>query len=202
VPFRESSAILNDVKIKICGVTTKEDAARASSLGAWAVGLIFAEKSPRVLAIEEAKDARQGIVHALAIGVFQDQPEDFVLQAVETAGLDAVQLHGNESPEFCAAMPVPVYKAFQLDGETPDPSPYKVAGVLLETKAKAWPLAAELARGRKALLAGALTPENVAEAAQMVKPFAVDVSSGVESRPRVKDPKKLEAFFDACRRLP
>lgn len=202
------------MKVKICGLTRAEDVRLAVELGAWAAGLVFAP-SPRRLSVEKAKNLRGEIPRGvLAVGVFQDASREEILEAVRECSLDAVQLHGSESPEDCRGFPVPVFKAFSLKGEgRPALKDYEVAGVLLEPERRAgtrpslqaqralWKAAAGLKGARMLILAGGLDPGNVAEAVRTARPGAVDVSSGVESGPGIKDPAKLRAFFEAVRGL-
>jgi phosphoribosylanthranilate isomerase len=210
------------VRVKICGVTRAEDAREAGDRGAWAVGLILSGRGPRALDRERAARVRRAIPPGvLAVGVFVDQDPDEVGATVHDLGLDLVQLHGEEPPAVMAALPVPAIKAFPVDavsGKAPGAasvSRYSGAfGALFDTKvAKVtggtgktfdWSLLddpalrAALPSGRL-VLAGGLSPANVADAVRRVKPFAVDVSSGVEASPGAKDPSKLAAFFFALR---
>lgn len=201
------------MKIKVCGVTRAEDAALACELGAWAVGLIFAPKSPRLVSLAQAKEVREKIAGALAVGVFSGASREDILRAVSECALDAVQLHGDLSPAECAGFPVPVIKVF--NDAAPALEDYDVFAALLEpartdadraagrkpapeAQRRMWDAAAALqARGRLVILAGGLTPGNVAEAVRRARPDAVDVSGGVESSFGVKDPKKLRGFFKA-----
>jgi phosphoribosylanthranilate isomerase len=203
-------------RVKICGVTRPEDAALAARLGADAIGLNFWPRSRRHV---DAASARE-IVRALpplvlAVGVFVDQPLEDVRAIAREVGLGAVQLHGAEGRRDCDALaPLPVLKAFRCGaGDDLAGPPFvdhlaayegAVAGVLLDAAASGyggtgarcdWALAAEVARRVPVLLAGGLDPENVADAIRAVRPWAVDVASGVERAPGVKDPEKLAAFI-------
>jgi len=197
--------------IKICGITTAEDAQAAVECGASAVGFVFWPESPRYL---EPRLARAIIAtlpsSVTAVGVFVNQPASYVNGVVSLARLAAVQLHGDEAPAFAAEMTRPVIKAVSVDGDAsavggwPESvlvlvdamDPVRRGGTCIRAD---WLAAAAVARGRRVLLAGGLTPENVAEAIAQVQPFGIDVSSGVERRPGVKDHGRLKALFDAMR---
>lgn len=208
------------MRVKICGVTRAEDAERASHLGAWAVGLMFVPSSPRLLTLEAAKRLRSAIgPDTLAIGVFADADDELIRRAVAACKLDAVQLHGSETPEACAAAGAPAYKALPFAGPQDvarlEAYAGRAAGLVLETvrrmpggrervapeeQARRWKLARGCAGLGTLLLAGELTPGNVADAIRAARPAGVDVSGGVESSPGIKDPRKLEAFFEAVGR--
>jgi len=210
-------------RIKICGLTRPEDAALAAELGAWALGVIFAAESPRCVSLAKAQDvfaagmkAATGAGEApLRVGVFVNASMGEIEEAVRACRLDAVQLHGEESPEFCTGvrerLGVAVIKAVRVSG------PETVSGVvrfdtdfvLLDTyhperrggtgEAFDWSLAASLpetVRVQRLVLSGGLNPENSAAAVQATMPFAVDVASGVESAPGIKDPDKLRQMFE------
>jgi len=202
------------VKVKICGVTNLEDALAAVDAGADALGFMFYEPSPRNVSIRVAADIIRRLPPFIAkVGVFVNATEETVRMTVTECGLDTLQFHGDEPSEFWAKFSaLKVYKAFRiqnleslqalpahktdawlLDGFAPD----KLGG----TGAKFnWDLAVEAKKlGRPIILAGGLTPENVAEAVRMVQPFAVDVSSGVESWPGKKDHAKLRRFIAAAK---
>lgn len=207
------------MRVKICGVTRDSDARLACELGAWAVGLMFVPASPRAVDLDRAKRLRSAIgPDTLAIGVFADAGGDFVKKAVRDCRLDAVQLHGAESPQECAGAGAPAYKAVSFaepaDIRRLEPYSGRVAGFFLETVRRGpdgrekvggaelrrrWLLAREASRYGTLLLAGELTAENVAEAIRTAQPTGVDVCGGVEAEPGKKDPAKLEAFFRAVR---
>jgi phosphoribosylanthranilate isomerase len=198
-------------RVKICGVTRREDALLAARLGADALGLNFWPGSKRYVHPEAAR----AIVRALpplvvAVGVFVNPTRDEVLRAVEASGVGVAQLHGDEPPELCASLPCPVIKAFRVSGPASLAAlaAYDVQGVLLDAPAPGyggsgmtfdWALAAEVAASRPILLAGGLSPDNVAAAIRAVRPWGVDVASGVEASPGVKDPEKLRRFIDAAK---
>lgn len=196
------------VRVKICGITTVEDALLAVDAGADAIGLVFYDKSPRVVTPERAA----AIVSALppfvqAVGLFVNADIDVVNATAESCRLDLVQLHGDESPEFCAQAVRRVIKAFRVkDGESLLPmKDYRVSGYLLDAWSPAahggtgmtfnWDLARDVGGFGPVILAGGLTPDNVGSAVQMVAPYGVDVSSGVETRPGVKNPDMVRAFI-------
>ena len=197
-------------KVKICGITTAEDARLAAGLGASAVGLVFWPGSPRFVEMGQAK----AIVAALppfvsAVGVFVDQPEH-ALHVAREVGLSALQFHGDELPGAYRSSPVRVIKAVTVRDASALEEARAVpasATVLLDAHDRVkrggtgrqidWSIAAMIARERPVILSGGLTPENVAEAARTVAPYAIDVSSGVELAFGRKDPAKLRALFAA-----
>ena len=203
------------VRVKICGITRLEDARLAVSLGADALGFNFYEKSPRCLSPSEAWAILRKLPAMVStVGVFVNWDDSSIIALAKSLRLGAVQLHGDESDVIasrCAKF-FPVIKAFQtgpgfsladlrrftaassflLDAAPPTEgsSIYGGTGQLAN-----WKIAAGAAKKFPILLAGGLTPENVGEAIVAVRPYAVDVASGVESRPDKKDPSKLRAFF-------
>ena len=195
--------------VKICGITRAEDALAALEEGATALGFVFWPKSPRFIDPHRAR----AIVASLpppvvAVGVFVNQPADEVNRVAERVGLNAVQLHGDETPGFAATVTRPVMKAVSLANGWRDADAWPADVTLLVdahdmehrggTGRKAdWVAAATLAGRRRIVLAGGLTPENVREAIAAVRPFGIDVSSGVESAPGIKDGDKLAALFEA-----
>ncbi len=201
------------VKVKICGITILEDALAAAEAGADALGFVFWERSPRYVRLEEASAiARQLSPAILRTGVFVDPSEELVWRAITECGLNLLQFHGAESPEFCLRFGMMSMKAFRVRdatilGELPK---YATDAWLLDTYVSGaqggtgeifnWALAEEAQRlGRPVFLAGGLTPENVGPAILQAHPFGVDVSSGVEQRPGRKDHTKLKAFIRAAR---
>jgi indole-3-glycerol phosphate synthase len=196
------------VAVKICGITRVEDAQMAVSLGAAAVGFIMWPGSPRFVEPERVRAIVDALPPAvMKVGVFVNQSSDFVNDVVERAGLTHVQLHGDETPEQAAAIKRPVIKATSLSnvGSLDDwpadttwlvdaHDPVRRGGT---GKSGDWPAAAALARSRRVWLAGGLTPDNVGRAIAEVAPFGVDVSSGVEQAPGVKDHNRLKSLFEA-----
>lgn len=203
------------MKVKVCGLTRQEDVRLACALGAWAVGFVFAP-GPRQVTRKQVQSLRDAVIPGvLAVGVFVDAPREDILLALRDCRLDAIQLHGRETPQDCRGYSVPVFKALAHSGETElsQFKAYKVDRFLLEPARtpeersagrgpsqpaqKACWRYADRARGFSIILAGGLRPDNVAQAAKAARPYAVDVSGGVESRPGRKDPARLEAFFQA-----
>ncbi len=195
--------------IKICGVTSEEDALLAVAMGADAVGFIFAP-SPRQVAVGAvAEITRRLPSDVMSFGVFRDALAERVVEVVHQAGLRGAQLHGRESVEACAyvAERVPyVIKAFRAgDPGLSEHASYRSYAVLVDGPDPGsgrlfdWRLTEAIPPTRRLVLAGGLTPDNVAEAIQRVRPWGVDVSSGVEERPGRKDPRKVRAFVEAVR---
>jgi phosphoribosylanthranilate isomerase len=199
------------VRVKICGVTSARDARAACDLGAYALGFNFYEKSPRVIAPAEAWKLRQSLPQDVeAVGVFVNWKPTAVVALAEALQLSAVQLHGDECPRhatFCAKR-VPVIKAFRVTSDLSlgDLAKFRrVSGFLLDGARAGqyggtgctpdWSFARRAAATRPIILAGGLTPENVAEAILAVRPQAVDVASGVESMPGRKDHRKMREFL-------
>lgn len=197
--------------VKICGVTRVEDALLAVRLGADAIGLNLWPGSKRCVTVEAARAIAEALPASVAaVGVFVDPTRDEVLRAAERAGLDTIQLHGDEPPELAAALPFPVLKAIRVGGRDALAllARYEVEAFLLDAPSPGyggsgatfdWDIAAEAARTARVILAGGLVPGNVAEAIRRVRPCAVDVASGVERAPGVKDPEKLTAFMKAAK---
>ncbi len=200
------------VRIKICGITRLEDALLAASLGAYALGFIFYKKSPRYIRPERA----QGIIAELppfvsTVGVFVNEEIKAIRQIYDFCRLNLVQLHGSESPEFCLKLGLPCIKAIRIKDETQlsDLSLYqgKVKGLLLDTYKKGlpggtgrtfnWNLAVEAQKiGIPIILAGGLSPDNIEMAIKTVSPYAIDVNSGIEKSPGVKDREKMQQVFE------
>lgn len=201
------------VKIKICGITNARDAAAAAEAGADALGFVLWEGSKRFVSVETAaKIAPLLPPHVIRVGVFVDAPEELVYRAVRECGLNVLQFHGNETPEYCTQFGLMSMKAIRVkDEEAIELSrKYTTEALLLDAWSPAgqggtgemfdWDLAVEIRRlGRTVFLAGGLTAENVAEAIRKVSPFGIDVSSGVESAPGRKDHRKIQAFIQAAR---
>jgi phosphoribosylanthranilate isomerase len=200
------------IKIKICGITEREDALHALDCGADALGFVFYERSPRAITRQRA----QAIIAALppfvtAVGLFVNADPVTVREIADDCGLDLIQYHGDESPETVRRAPRRSIRALRVrENETLDDiDRYPAAsGLLLDAWVAGafggtgvlcnWEIAAEIAKKRPVILAGGLTPENVAAAIQAVRPYGVDVSSGVEEEPGRKDRKKVAAFIKAA----
>jgi phosphoribosylanthranilate isomerase len=201
------------VTVKICGITRVEDAVAAARAGADALGFMFFPQSPRFVSFESAaRICRELGPFPARVGVFVDPSEEEVSIAMRECGLNILQFHGNESPEFCRGFGAMSMKAFRIRGpeSLTQLSQYKTDAWLLDshvdgvpggTGAKFnWDLAVEARKmGRPIFLAGGLNPDNVAEAIRRVRPYGVDVSSGVESAPGIKDAAKVTAFVSAAK---
>jgi len=201
------------VKVKICGITNLEDALAAVQAGADAIGFIFFEKSPRFIPVEEAAKIRRFInpfVHI--VGVFVDPTYTFAREVIERVELDFIQFHGNESPELCRLFGEKAIKAFRVKNDfSPETCRlYENMVWLLDTYSQSthggtgmtfdWKIATQVkALNPNIILSGGLTPENVAEAINIVRPLAVDVSSGVEISPGKKDKDKIKKFIKAAK---
>ncbi len=201
------------VTVKICGITSVEDAQAVEQAGADAVGLMFYEGSPRYIALEQAKAIVDSLSNTIVrVGVFVNSEESFVRQAMEICTLNMLQFHGDETPEYCARFEIMTLKAIRVSDESSlrEMERYSADGFLLDAFSENslggtgetfnWELAKRATKsGRPIFLAGGLTSENVAEAVKAVRPFAVDVSSGVESEPGKKDAAKVRAFVAAAK---
>jgi phosphoribosylanthranilate isomerase len=198
------------VFVKICGVTTEEDALLAVAMGADAVGFNFVPSSPRFLAVGRAADiAKRLPPEILTVGVFRDEVRERVVDLTHQAGLRAAQLHGHENAtdtRWVRERIAVVIKAFPGgDPELAKAPGYGADIVLLDSASPGsgrvfdWSLAEGAPSGLRVLLAGGLTPDNVAEAIERVRPWGVDVATGVESAPGVKDPTLVRRFISAAR---
>ena len=202
-------------RIKVCGITRLEDAQFAVASGVDALGFIFAEKSKRKVDPDQARRIIRDLPpFVAAVGVFVDAEAERVCELVKYCGLSVVQLHGREGVEFCAGMVVPVVKAFAIRPESSDRefAPYApvVAGFLFDTWHEKlaggtgasfdWSLLSGFIIPRPLILAGGLSPANVGAAVRQVRPFAVDVNSGVEVSPGVKDQALISAVVREVRR--
>ncbi|MFC1541428.1 phosphoribosylanthranilate isomerase [Candidatus Latescibacterota bacterium] len=198
--------------VKICGITRTEDAVFAESLGASAVGFVFYPKSPRYIRPESAGKISEKLGPFIArVGVFVDEDPFFVMKTVHDAKLTAVQLHGSEDKKYIKKLhEISVIKAFRVDSSFNCDSlnGYTAEAFLFDTYGKNgcyggtgetfdWSKIIECKKYGKIILAGGLNPGNVANAVITVSPWAVDVSSGVEQKPGIKDYDKLKAFFEA-----
>lgn len=201
-----------NVKVKICGITSLADALAASEAGADALGFMFYPPSPRFISNGAAREIIRELPPFIArVGVFVDPTDEQVRQAIAETGIDTLQFHGNETPEFCRRFGLKTLKAFRVrDAESlraTEPFTSEawlldsyVAGQLGGTGARFnWDLATAAARQHRVILAGGLTPENAADAVRGVRPYGLDVSSGVESAPGHKDAGKVCAFIAAAK---
>ena len=199
-------------RIKICGITNPEDALAAVKAGADALGFVFYGESPRYISPENAGPIIATLPpFVTAVGLFVNEEPARINKITEQCGIDLVQLHGEESPEECNRINRRVIKAFRVkDFDSLDRMPdYKVSACLLDAWSPAahggtgrtfnWEIAAHAALSHRIILAGGLTPDNVASAIRAVRPYAVDVSSGVETAPGKKDHEKLTQFIQIAR---
>lgn len=201
------------VRIKICGVTNIADAVAAVDAGADALGFMFFENSKRnVLPAQAAEIIRELPPFVSKVGVFVNATKEFVRSTVEMSGIDTLQFHGEEPPQFCAQFGLKTIKAFRIrDRESlHDCSAYRNSAWLLDSYVDGahggtgvafnWDVAAEATRlSRMIILAGGLKVETVGDAVRKVRPYALDVSSGVESMPGKKDHAKIREFIAAAR---
>jgi len=194
-------------KVKICGVTRPDDAVVAADCGAWAIGMIFVPDTPRFLTVEQARRIVSVLPEGvLKVGVFLDASRQEVKKIDESVGLDLIQLHGSETDLYMKTIGIdrciktvflsgPEKLGFALKSAAPSllvDKPRAAAGVV------DWGLAGKLAQEReRVLLAGGLHAGNVDDAVRVVHPWGVDVSSGVERAPGIKDKTKIRDFFDA-----
>ena len=200
-------------KVKICGITSVEDGLAAAEAGADMIGLMFYEGSPRFISLEQAADISRALPPFLMrVGVFVNAPADLVMQAIAQCNLTMLQFHGDENSEFCTQFGLMSLKAFRTRDESSleQLENYETDAFLLDAHSKNglggtgetfnWDLAIAARKFNKPIfLAGGLTPINVAEAVRQVRPFGVDVSSGVESAPGKKDHAKVKAFIAAAK---
>jgi phosphoribosylanthranilate isomerase len=195
--------------VKICGITNEDDALLAVALGADALGFVFAP-SVRQIAVQKVYDITRRLPpEILTVGVFRDEHPKRVVEMTQSAGLRAVQLHGHESPDdvaYVAQHIRTVIKAVTAGSvDALRASSFGTSMVLVDAPAPGsgevfdWSLAGELPEGLNVILAGGLTPENVASGSAQVRPFGVDVSSGVEASPGRKDPILMKRFIEAAR---
>ena len=206
-------------KVKICGITDLHDAELAVELGAWAIGMVFYDGSPRRCSTEQALRITTALRRRVELcGVFVDASLDELAQRTEELGLSMLQLHGDEGPAFCAEVRrrtgARVIKAIQVTGagDVRELERYHVDFHLVDARARAlakqdlrggtgetfdWSLLAGRRSATPLILSGGLHPGNVAEAAERVRPYAVDTASGTERAPGHKDEAKLRAFFAA-----
>ena len=197
--------------MKICGITRVADAVHAAEQGATAIGFVLWARSPRAITVERAAEiAAELPPHVMRVGVFVNEPVENIRSIAERAHLTAIQLHGDEPPDYAAALDWPVFRAVSMadlnyateawTSETAllvdniDPVRRGGTGAVID-----WSQAAAVAQTRRVVLAGGLTVDNVASAIRAVRPFGVDVSSGVEAAPGVKDSQKVTEFIANAR---
>ena len=198
----------NQVKVKVCGMTNLKDTLVAVEEGADAVGFIFYKKSPRSVTMKLVREIILELPPFVdTVGVFVDETAEQINKIADNCNLDLIQLHGNESPTFCKRMRRRVIKAFRVKDmqSVKKLSSYQVSGFLLDTFSESlqggtgkvfdWNLALPAKKMGPVIMAGGLTPNNVQQAIRQVRPYGVDVCSGVESQPGIKDHKKIRAFL-------
>ena len=203
------------LRVKICGITRIEDAIQAAELGADAIGFIFYKKSPRYISPKTASGiSRQIPLHVSRVGVFVDPDKSQLAEFIQLVGLNAIQIHGltNKKKNF-RHNSIPVISALQVENnniiqrinyyreksdaillDTGDPVLYGGTGKTFD-----WKYAAVISKKERIILAGGLHPDNISKAVEIVQPYGVDVSSGVERRPGIKDSGKLIEFFKNIR---
>jgi phosphoribosylanthranilate isomerase len=205
------------VFVKICGITSPEDALLAAEAGADAVGFVFWPKSPRCVDAVTARRIADALPPSVVrVGVFVDAGREELVRTADEAGLDLLQLHGSETPEALAELPLRALKAVRVgSGFAPEMALQyegRAAGILLDTLRDGkpggtgepfdWALVREVRRRASfVVLAGGLSPDNIKAALEAVSPDGVDVSSGVEAAPGRKDPARVRAFVDVVRSL-
>ncbi|OGE23065.1 MAG: hypothetical protein A3J42_07235 [Candidatus Dadabacteria bacterium RIFCSPHIGHO2_12_FULL_53_21] len=200
------------VRVKVCGITNAVDALQAVELGADALGFIFYKGSKRYI---DPRDAHR-IISSLppfisSVGVFVNQTVPEIKGAVETSGVDRVQLHGDETPEFCAMLPYKLIKAVRVKDtvNSDQVELYPVRAILFDKHTDEmyggtgtsfdWGVLKGINISKKVILSGGLTPENVSRAIEIVKPYGVDVSTGVEDSPGKKNHMKMRKFIEAVK---
>jgi len=196
------------IPTKICGITNLVDAKVAVENGASAIGFIFYEKSPRAISIENAKSISKQLSYSVGcVGVFVNQNKDFIDKTISEVQLNMIQLHGDESSNFCNQFEVPVFKAVRIKNEASLSvmDQYNVAGFLLDTFSNQqyggtgetfdWSLINEQI-DTPIILSGGLNPDNILDAIDSVNPAAIDVNSGVELSPGKKDHQKINLLFE------
>jgi phosphoribosylanthranilate isomerase len=203
------------VRVKICGITNGDDARHAADCGADALGFVFYAGSPRYVTPEQARELVAGLPPFVTrVGLFVNEDPGRIRAIIASCSLDAVQLHGDEPPADCILPPCRVIKGVRPRhaADLAALAAYPVAALLVDAAVPGqfggtgqradWELAARLAARQRVILAGGLTPANVAAAVRQVRPYAVDVASGVESAPGRKDPDLVAQFIrmakEAC----
>ena len=197
------------VSVKVCGITSVEDAQAAVEAGADALGFVFYPPSPRYVTPEQASAIMRTLPpFVTTVGLFVDVSVETINTIAAQCGLDRIQLHGREPPEFCGRVVRPVIKAFRIKNVESllSLSSYQVAAYLLDAYVEgalpggtgasfSWELAAQAKPDGPVILAGGLTPENVEAAIRRIRPYGVDVSTGVERAAGVKDHRKVRTFI-------
>lgn len=206
-------------KVKICGITSLQDARFAAGVMAHYLGFIFFDESPRYIEPAQAGAIINWIEGPESVGVFVNHPLDELNEIASVSGLDLVQLHGNESPEYCAMVDKPVIKAIRVASDSTAEklenriTPYldTVDFLLFDTSKEGvwggtgtpfdWSLITGLTAGKPFFLSGGIDENNVKKACKMVNPYAVDLSSSLEREPGVKDYEKIEVFMNRMKEI-
>ena len=198
------------IRDRICGITNIEDARVAEDAGAYAIGLVFYKKSPRYISIDTAKEIVAHINQPLnSVGLFVDADRDYICSVLEQIDLDILQFHGQESEQTCAFFNKPYIKAIRVSKDTnilKEVEKYSSAkAILLDTHVEGllggtgkvfdWTMIPRNL-SKPIILAGGLNVDNVKDAIRKIRPYAVDVSGGVESEKGKKDPKKIKDFIN------
>jgi phosphoribosylanthranilate isomerase len=199
------------IRVKICGITNVDDALKAVHYGAWAVGFIFSKKSPRYISPSRARKIIEALPPFVTpVGVFVDQSERAVRDICQFTRIHTVQFHGEETAVYCKRFSdVKVIKVFRIADYFPldEIKKYKVDAYLFDTYKEGvdggtgevfdWSVLAKHQIEKPFILSGGLNPQNIQKALETPRLFSVDVSSGVEKSPGIKDPRLIRAFFDA-----
>ncbi|MCB2182242.1 MAG: phosphoribosylanthranilate isomerase [Desulfobulbaceae bacterium] len=203
--------MMSRTRVKICGMTNMDEVSHAVAAGVDALGFIFAEKSPRFIDPERAREIIATLPPFVdAVGVFVNEEPERLQEIVQFCGLTMIQLHGTESPEYCSQFQQRVVKAFQVgpDMAAEVLTPYEdvVSGFLLDTFHKDmpggtgqtfdWSIVQKLQPAKPLILAGGLGVDNVGQAVAEVQPFAVDINSAIETEPGRKDPELITRLFE------
>ena len=196
------------VRVKICGITSLDDALNAVRSGADALGFVFHKASPRYISPEQAASIIKALPPFIqAVGLFVNSGSEFVNATADQCRLDLIQLHGDEPPEYCDLIRRRVIKVFRVKefASIETVKNYRVAGILLDAFSPNayggtgftfnWEIAVTAKQYGPVILAGGLKPDNVRQAVEKVSPYGVDVSSGVETAPGRKDPEKVREFI-------
>ena len=201
-------------RIKICGIKHRDDALKAVEFGADAIGLIFVEKSPRYISLTEGRFIAESMPpFVTVVGLFMNAAAEEIREALKVVPINLLQFHGDETAQFCDQFETPYIKVLRMR-ENVNVVAYaqdypNAAGILLDTYHEKgggsgetfdWSLIPD-DMPLPLILAGGLNPDNVASAVETVKPYAVDVSSGVESEPAIKDHQKIEQFIKEVQRV-
>jgi phosphoribosylanthranilate isomerase len=205
------------MKVKICGITSLEDAQNAISLGVHALGFIFYSKSPRYITPEKVEEIVMFLPPFVQlVGVFVNEEKEYIEEVARRCRLDIIQLHGSESPSFCLDFSHRIIKAFQISQieDVNQISPYQgtVSAVLLDTKMPGkfggtgktfdWGLALKAKEFHlPVILAGGITLSNIKKAIKLVDPYAVDISTSVEKEPGIKDYNKMKEFLGIAKKF-